>query len=202
MNQVEMALRGEVPFCRFPYDEDWPHAARMVYKALEWFRRNRPEVTITDRLIAGFCGIKRRCVQKGLLQLQLLKVIERIRTGGGRVIKFLLRFATKPKPEKKSHGPKPAFGSGGPKPAFGSEGRQAPKTTPAEEAAKNLESARTLLDALQVKGWTIEWNDANSLIPKRVRPDAPDLTQDELWMMRYLKVSCQELLAASRPARE
>jgi len=96
-----MALRGETPFWRYPHGVWFPRAAEKVHAALEWFRRNRPEIRVTDRMIGDHAGIKRRCVQKGLLQLQLLGVIQRLRDGAVRVIKFLLRFPTKPKPEAK-----------------------------------------------------------------------------------------------------
>ncbi len=65
----------------------WPQAAQTVWEFFGPFiGRGKFTVTATDLQIAQWCGIRRRCVQKGLKQLEDMGLISRRRQHGHRVI--------------------------------------------------------------------------------------------------------------------
>jgi hypothetical protein len=74
-----------------------PGAARTVFQAIHGLARKGREINTTDREFTRLCGIGRRCVQKGLKQLEDRGLISRLRQHGGRIITFLVNFATKAK---------------------------------------------------------------------------------------------------------
>jgi hypothetical protein len=88
-----------------------PGAARTVFQAIHALARKGREIDTTDREFTRLCGIGPRCVQKGLKQLEDLGLISRVRQHGGRIITFLVNFATKaaekvhPKSGRKSEKP-------------------------------------------------------------------------------------------------
>jgi len=75
-----------------------PKAARRVYEAIHYLaRRWGNEIRITDRHLIQECSemVSRRCIQKGLNQLEALGLISRFRQHGARIITFLATFPKK-----------------------------------------------------------------------------------------------------------
>jgi hypothetical protein len=91
-----------------------PGAGRTVFQAIHVLMRKGREISTTDREFTRLCGIGRRCVQKGLKQLEDLGLISRVRQHGGRIITFMVNFASKakvtslPKSGRKSGKPQPS----------------------------------------------------------------------------------------------
>jgi hypothetical protein len=125
MNAFDTIMGGGSLFSRVALGQlaKLPHAARVVYEAIHVEARKGREIPLTDRELARQCGIGRRCVQKGLRQLEDLGIISRIRQHGRRIITFLVNFAAK------------AAKTLGPKSGRRSEGPQQPGVPPAPSTA-------------------------------------------------------------------
>jgi len=133
MSTVDATLPTEAPqsfmgrlgamFCRIPRGlmSRWPRAARRVYDVLhhharfcrllpdglyERFPLSDPQIMRELRELEDEVG--RRCVQKGLNQLERLGVIRRIREGSVRFIVFLASFAKPKQASQAGRGRKPA----------------------------------------------------------------------------------------------
>jgi len=82
-----------------------PKAARRVYEPLHaYFLRWGKEIPLTTKELIKECGgtVGRRCIQKGLRQLEDLGLISRFRQAGGRIITFLASFVEKVKAQAKT----------------------------------------------------------------------------------------------------
>jgi hypothetical protein len=159
MNTLDTIMGGGSLFSRVALGQlaKLPHAARVVYEAIHAEARKGREIPLTDREFARQCGIGRRCVQKGLKQLEDLGIISRIRQHGRRIINFLVNFATKT--AKKL----------GAKSGQRSEGPQQPSEPTAPGVAGSppvqnynppaAHTAHELLDILKAKGWKVVLDD-------------------------------------------
>lgn len=89
----------------------WPQAAQTVWEFFGPFiGRGKFTITATDLQIAQWCGIRRRCVQKGLKQLEGMGLISRRRQHGHRVITIecpQVKPAAKDKDKGASKGARP-----------------------------------------------------------------------------------------------
>jgi hypothetical protein len=159
MNTLDTIMGGGSLFSRVALGQlaKLPHAARVVYEAIHVEARKGREIPLTDREFARQCGIGRRCVQKGLRQLEDLGIISRIRQHGRRIINFLVNFAAKAtkkvsaKSGRKSEGPQHPSEPTAPGVA-GSPSVQNHTHTSAH-------TARKLLDTLKAKGWKVVLDD-------------------------------------------
>ncbi len=103
MNQAATSLEQALPWVKVVDRDliDLPKAARRIYPhVLRWFQQHET-ITATDREFCRLCNIGRRCVQKGLLQLQKAGIISRARKCGRRIITFLRNLASKKKVQSK-----------------------------------------------------------------------------------------------------
>ena len=166
---VAAILRGESLFCRVPLGmlRDLPRAARTVYEALHYLARRGSTFDVTDRELANECGIGRRCVQKGLRQLEDLGIIERFRTRGRRLITWLVKFASKTAANGAQKAPQ-AAPSG------------ATTSTRPSPATSSPETARKILDQWKAVGWTLKLTGPGEMVVAKIRPDADpaDLSED------------------------
>jgi hypothetical protein len=148
---------------------DLPKAGRRVYEALHGLARKSGEIRLADRELVRLIGtVGRRAVQKGLKQLEDLGVIDRFRTGGRRLIKFLVRFAGK--------SPAPATATN--TPTTSSPRDPGSATAKASYPQQNVsmtgeQTAKWLTAALQAKGWrnTLLDDGRLQLVPIRDNPE-------------------------------
>jgi hypothetical protein len=166
-----------------------PSAARRIYDLLHSLYRPGCKIRITDREIASRCGCKRRCVQKGLRQLQDIGLIDRIRAHGGRIISWLIPFRAK----KTTRSPRDKAT------------RPAPRTdqpAPTSTETRLPEDPAKLLDELQAEGWAIESHPPHrEFFWSKIRDDATKVSR-ELAARVKANMSAIQALVASRPARE
>jgi len=201
MNAVDVILRGESLFVRVALGmlRKLPGAARTVYEAIHVAARKGREIPLTDREISRECGIGRRCVQKGLRQLEDLGIISRLRQHGRRIITFLVNFASKAKT-------KPASKSG-----QGPEGPQSPTEPGAPVAAgvtpeqnrnrSGPEMARKIIDDLKAKERRIILDDEGKMRIEKLRDDVEPLGADLERLLWMHKEDIRNWLLATR-ARE
>jgi biotin operon repressor len=205
MNALDTIMGGGTLFTRVALGQlaKLPHAARVVYEAIHVEARKGREIPLTDREFARQCGIGRRCVQKGLKQLENLGIISRVRQHGRRIINFLINFAAK---AAKTFGPKSKSGRRSEEPRPPGE-----PTTPGAaghppEQNYNPPSAhvaRKLLDALEAKGWKVELDDQGRNRLARLRVDVvPEPVGDELGrQLKAHSAAIRDLIRSTR-ARE
>jgi hypothetical protein len=203
MNTLDTIMGGGSLFSRVALGQlaKLPHAARVVYEAIHVEARKGREIPLTDREFARQCGIGRRCVQKGLRQLEDLGIISRIRQHGRRIITFLVNFAAK---AAKTLGAKSGRKSEGPRPPSESTTPGAAGSPPVQNHnPPSAHTARKLLDTLKAKGWKVVLDDQGRNRLARLRADVePEPIEDELG--RQLRAHSNAIgdLIRSTPARE
>jgi DNA-binding MarR family transcriptional regulator len=105
MNVMHAIRAGESFFTRYALGDavDLPKAARRVFEALHYLRRKGREINVTIAELCEQCGVKRRCITKGLAQLEAAGKIRRDKcmAFGRRTITFLVKFAGESKREAK-----------------------------------------------------------------------------------------------------
>ncbi len=99
MNATAITPRQPLPWSGVtdPDLVDLPKAARRIYPIVQRYWRSDREISIQDREFCRLCNVGRRCIQKGLRQLEDAGVIVRLRAAGRRIIRFLRDLATKKK---------------------------------------------------------------------------------------------------------
>jgi hypothetical protein len=106
MNVMNAIRAGESFFTRYALGDavNLPKAARRVFEALHYLRRKGREIDVTIGQLCEQCGVKRRCITKGLRQLELAGLIlrDKCMAFGRRIITFLVRYAGESKRKTKA----------------------------------------------------------------------------------------------------
>jgi DNA-binding MarR family transcriptional regulator len=187
MNIGRIVLSGERLFSRVPLGmlAELPKAARRVYEALHYLRRKGREIDVSVGELCELTQVKRRCVTKGLEQLEDLGIIlrDKCMAFGRRIITFLVRFAGESAREAR-------------KAKSRATGQQ---NAPAKEQADQLpmktsaEMANLLLGELWTRGWGLKLQGDGSLIPIKLRDDAASVPED---LRRKIKGQYRDDIAA------
>jgi hypothetical protein len=177
---------------------DLPRAARRCYEVLHDLDRQGRQIDLSDREFCGLLNwsVGRRVIQKGLRILEDLGIIARVRSRGRRTIEWLCRFATRSSIA-----------------AAGTQNTSAPRDSserrkdPGSQTGINVnrtgeQTARKIVDELQIKGWIVAIMDADRLKLEPTRTNPTPVGEDLARLLRMHKADVRALLETTVPARE
>jgi hypothetical protein len=177
---------------------DLPRAARRCYEVLHDLDRQGRKIDLSDREFCGLLNwsVGRRVIQKGLRILEDLGIIARIRSRGRRTIEWLCRFATRSSIAA-------ANAQQTSSPCDSRERRKHPGSpTGINVNLSGEQTARKIVDELQVKGWIVAIIDADRLKLEPTRTNPAPVGEDLARLLRMHKDDVRSLIETSPPARE
>jgi hypothetical protein len=200
MNVGRIVLSGETLFSRVPLGRlvDMPKAARRVYEALHYQRwlakKKGTEIDVTIGQLCETCGVKRRCVTKGLEQLEKLGIIlrDKCMAFGRRIIRFLVTFAGENR-KGKARASK----------SNGADEKSNPDTAQTAPDPAGRDTAEALCSGMRLLGWRPELSEPGKVSWQKIDGNVQVAPSDSVRIqLRDHQDDIRALLEASRPARE